>query len=312
MKGIASVSTKVEQGKANDKTSLTKRQTEIVSNGFNANDYIKAITDEKATYTGSGQNGAGQTLNGNVLDYGKTAVRNNPVEISDSISGDSKSILSKYNSMKSDDWNKYIYGTSEDSAAAEYKLALAKYENDLANGKINDAQKVKKEKELAKLAVSQKWTKDYRDAYSLAGTKADMQAYLNGLDAETRKQTVSTLNGLNNAMYEAGIISASTYKTRYNAINNTTSKKSGGRKRSSGKSSKSDGISSAEASALASLAKTMTKGDDGVKIKTPEAPETKRKMSKTKSSGNKTGLATYTPSSKKSISVSKGAKRSIA
>lgn len=312
MKGIASVSTKVEQGKTNDKTSLTKRQTEIVANGFNSDSYINAVTDKKATYSGSGQNGAGQTLNGNVLDYGKTAVRNNPVEISDSISGDSKSILSKYNSMKSDDWNKYIYGTSEDSAAAEYKLALAKYENDLANGKINDAQKVKKEKELAKLAVSQKWTKDYRDAYSLAGTKADMQAYLNGLDAETRKQTVSTLNGLNNAMYEAGIISASTYKTRYNAINNTTSKKSGGRKRSSGKSSKSEGISSAEASALASLAKTMTKGDDGVKIKTPEAPETKRKMSKTKSSGNKTGLATYTPSSKKSISVSRGAKRSIA
>lgn len=312
MKGIASVSTKVEQGKANDKTSLTKRQTEIVANGFNSDSYINAVTDKKATYSGSGQNGAGQTLNGNVLDYGKTAVRNNPVEISDSISGDSKSILSKYNSMKSDDWNKYIYGTSEDSAAAEYKLALAKYENDLANGKINDAQKVKKEKELAKLAVSQKWTKDYRDAYSLAGTKADMQAYLNGLDAETRKKTVSTLNGLNNAMYEAGIISASTYKTRYNAINNTTSKKSGGRKRSSGKSSKSEGISSAEASALASLAKTMTKGDDGVKIKTPEAPETKRKMSKTKSSGNKTGLATYTPSSKKSISVSRGAKRSIA
>lgn len=234
---------------------------------------------------------------------------NGTIGVNDSISNDSKSILNKYNSMTSNDWNDYLYGTSADSAAAEYSLAKAKYENDLANDKLTEPQKIKREKELAKLEVSQKWTKEYRDAYSLAGTKADMQAYLDGLDAETRAKTVATLNGLNNAMYNAGIITASTYKTRYNAINNTTSSKSGSRKSSS---TKSEGISSAEASALASLAKTMVKADDNVKVKTPEAPTTKRKMSKTKSSGNKTQLATYTPSGKKSISVSKGAKKSIA
>lgn len=207
--------------------------------------------------------------------------------------------------MTSEDWDKYLYGTTAESAAAEYNLAKAKYENDLANDKLTEPQKIKRQKELAKLEVSQKWTKEYRDAYSLAGTKADMQAYLDGLDAETRAKTVATLNGLNNAMYNAGIITASTYKTRYNAINNTTSRKSGSRKSSS---TKSEGISSAEASALASLAKTMTKADDNVKVKTPEAPTTKRKMSKTRPSGNKTGLATYTPKLATNVTVTKNKK----
>ena len=311
MKGIASLSAKVEQGRADEDSSLTKRQTEIVANGFNADDYIKAVTDKKAVYNGSGTKGAGQTLTGNILDYGKTASRNNAIETNSSISNDSKSVLEKYNSMTSDDWNDYIYGTSAESAAAEYKLALAKYENDLANDKLTEPQRIKREKELARLAVSQKWTKDYRDAYSLAGTKADMQAFLNELDDATRAETVATLNGLNNAMYEAGIITTSTYKTRANAINNTTSKKSSGGRKSSSKKS-SDGISSAEASALSSLAKTMVKNSTASEAKTPSAPTTNRKMTKRKSSGNSGGLKTYSSSLAKTVSVSGGAKRSIA
>ena len=311
MNSIASLSAKVEQGRADEDSSLTKRQTEIVANGFNADDYIKAVTDKKAVYNGSGTKGAGQTLTGNILDYGKTASRNNAIEANSSISNDSKSVLEKYNSMTSDDWNDFIYGTSAESAAAEYKLALAKYENDLANDKLTEPQRIKREKELAKLAVSQKWTKDYRDAYSLAGTKADMQAFLNELDDATRAETVATLNGLNNAMYEAGIITASTYKTRANAINNTTSKKSSGGRKSSSKKS-SDGISSAEASALSSLAKTMVKNSTASEAKTPSAPTTNRKMTKRKSGGNSGGLKTYSSSLAKTVSVSGGAKRSIA
>ena len=235
----------------------------------------------------------------------------NAITPNSSISNDSKSVFERYNSMTSDDWNDYLYGTSAEAAAAEYKLALAKYENDLANDKLTEPQRIKREKELAKLAVSQKWTKDYRDAYSLAGTKADMQAFLNELDDETRAQTVATLNGLNNAMYEAGIITASTYKTRANAINNTVSKKSsGGRKSSSSKSK--DGMTSAEASALSSLAKTLASADDDVKVKTTSAPTTNRKMNRRKSGGSKSGLATYSPSLAKTVSVSSGAKRSIA
>ena len=233
---------------------------------------------------------------------GKSAITANS-----SIGQSSKDILDKYNSMSKEDWEKYLYGSSADSAAAEYNLAKAKYENDLANNKLTEAQKVKREKELRKLEVSKDWEKTYRDIYSLAGSKSDMQDYLNGLDDNTRAETVGILNGLNRAMYEAGVIQASTYKTRSNAINGTTTASSG----SKGSKKGSSGISSAEASALASLAKTMVKNTNSTKSSTTKAPETQRRMTRTKSGNVGANLATYTPETKR-ISVTKGAKRSIA
>lgn len=240
---------------------------------------------------------------------GKSAITAN-----NSLGQSSKDILNKYNSMSKEDWNDYLYGSSAESAAAEYNLAKAKYENSLANDELNDAQKIKKEKELRKLNVSKDWEKKYRDAYGLAGSKSDMQEFLNTLDDNERAETVGILNGLNRAMYEAGVIQASTYKSRSNAINGTTTaKRSSGRKKSSGgKSGKSSsGMSSAEASALSSLAKTMVKNSNSNKASTPKAPETKRKMARTKSSGNKTSLNSYSTNLATKATVTKGTKRSI-
>ena len=242
---------------------------------------------------------------------GKSAITAN-----NSLGQSSKDILNKYNSMSKEDWNDYLYGSSAESAAAEYNLAKAKYENSLANDELNDAQKIKKEKELRKLNVSKDWEKKYRDAYGLAGSKSDMQEFLNTLDDNERAETVGILNGLNRAMYEAGVIQASTYKSRSNAINGTTTaKSSSGRKKSSGgKSGKSSsGISSAEASALSRLAKTMVKNNNtGNTGKTTSAPTTNRKMTRSKSGGNSTGLKTYQTNLAKNASVTKGANRSIA
>ena len=240
---------------------------------------------------------------------GKSAITAN-----NSLGQSSKDILNKYNSMSKEDWDDYLYGSSAESAAAEYNLAKAKYENSLANDELNDAQKIKKEKELRKLNVSKDWEKKYRDAYGLAGSKSDMQEFLNTLDDNERAETVGILNGLNRAMYEAGVIQASTYKSRSNAINGTTTaKRSSGRKKSSGgKSGKSSsGMSSAEASALSSLAKTMVKNNNSNKASTPKAPETKRKMARTKSSGNKTSLNSYSTNLATKATVTKGTKRSI-
>ncbi|MCR5700187.1 MAG: hypothetical protein K6G49_02025 [Candidatus Saccharibacteria bacterium] len=287
-----------EKAKALDEA-RSNAQTEARKQFIAANN-ITASNNPETTESGGGVDG----------DFSSNATNSSNkrnIKVSESLANEYKDVLNKYNSMSSDDWDKYIYGDSAESAAAEYKLAKAKYKNDLANGKLNDAQKIKREKELAKLKVSQEWTKNYRDAYSLAGTKSDMQAYLNNLDDDTRAQTVAVLNGLNKAMYEAGIIQASTYKTRYNAINNTTSKKSGGRK-----SSRSSGMSSAEASALSSLAKTMAKNTNAAKAATPKAPDTKRKLTRTRSGGNKTSLASYTPEGGKKVTVTKGTKKSTA
>ena len=240
---------------------------------------------------------------------GKSAITAN-----NSLGQSSKDILNKYNSMSKEDWDDYLYGSSAESAAAEYNLAKAKYENSLANDELNDAQKIKKEKELRKLNVSKDWEKKYRDAYGLAGSKSDMQEFLNTLDDNERAETVGILNGLNRAMYEAGVIQASTYKSRSNAINGTTTaKSSSGRKKSSGGKSggSSSGMSSAEASALSSLAKTMVKNSNSNKASTPKAPETKRKMARTKSSGNKTSLNSYSTNLATKATVTKGTKRSI-
>lgn len=240
---------------------------------------------------------------------GKSAITANS-----SLGQSSKDVLNKYNSMSKEDWNDYLYGSSAESAAAEYNLAKAKYENSLANDELNDAQKIKKEKELRKLNVSKDWEKKYRDAYGLAGSKSDMQEFLNTLDDNERAETVGILNGLNRAMYEAGVIQASTYKSRSNAINGTTTaKSSSGRKKSSGGKSggSSSGMSSAEASALSSLAKTMVKNNNSNKASTPKAPETKRKMARTKSSSNKTSLNSYSTNLATKATVTKGTKRSI-
>ena len=259
---------------------------------------------------------SGGEVEGNFADKAVTNVVSNTggknaIVANNSLEKSSIDVLDKYNSMSKEDWNNYLYGSSAESAAAEYNLAKAKYENSLANDELNDAQKIKKEKELRKLNVSKDWEKKYRDAYGLAGSKSDMQEFLNTLDDNERAETVGILNGLNRAMYEAGVIQASTYKSRSNAINGTTTAKSssGRKKSSSGKSS--SGMSSAEASALSSLAKTMVKNNNSNKASTPKAPETKRKMARTKSSGNKTSLNSYSTNLATKATVTKGTKRSI-
>ena len=218
--------------------------------------------------------------------------RKNTIKISDNLSGEYKSILEKYNSMSSDDWNKYLYGNNPESAAAEYDLAKAKYENDLANGSLTDVQKIKRQKELDKLEVSQKWSKDVRDAYSLAGTKADIQELLSSLDDSAREQMVGKLNALNNAMYEAGAISKSTYNSRGRNINNLAG--------NSG--SKKSGISSSEASALTNAIKALSSSTSGYDVKATSKPtNSTMKKSQLKTSVKKT----YTPK-QSTISVKKG------
>ena len=305
MNKIASVSAKVEQNRGNEigDNGLSKRQTEIMSNGFNASNYVSAVLDKKQLYSGNGDNGNGgsdfSTLSGNALDYGKAnTARSSAININDSIGNDYKDTLNAYNLMSSEDWEKYTYQPVNKDA--EYKLALAKFENDSANGDLTDVDKVKRQKELRKLEVSQKWDKSTRDAYGLAGNKADMQNFLDNI--ENRDDMVGYLNALNRAMYDAGVITASTYKTRNRNINNLSSSSGG----SSGKKkSGSTGLSNAAKSALSAYTKALTSGNS-VKIKkASSAPSTSRKMAST--SFKSTNLKKYTPRNP-TITVKKGIK----
>lgn len=308
MKSIAGIATKVEQGKTEDIDSyLTKRQTGIMSGGFNAGSYVSSVINE-TSYSGGNGNGDVTTLNGDMSAYGNYNKRQTPIEISDNLDATdplARQTLEKYNSMTSDEWKEYLNGSTAESASAEYKLAYAKYMNDLADDKLSDVEQIRREKELQKLSVSQEWEKKYRDAYSLASSKADMQEYLNRLDGDERSNTVSILNGLNRKMYDAGIISESTYKSRSRAINNITTS-------SSKSTNKYGGITSAQASALAGLARTLST-NTGAKARTTNVPTTKRVLGASNSDGTRNGakLAAISPI-KKNISVSKSAKRNIA
>ena len=88
------------------------------------------------------------------------------------------------------------------------------------------------------MKVSKDYDKAVREVYGLAGTRADIQAALNlAENNDERKAIVDELNKLNRAMYDAGVINATTYKTRNRNINNFASSRSSGR--SSKKSSSS-------------------------------------------------------------------------
>ena len=301
-----------EYAKLNDEQkakALDKARSEAQSEARKRFIEINQITAEN----NAGTREPGGTITGDyaskAIGSAKTSGSRNKgaIEISDALDQTHKDTLNKYNSMTSDEWNEYIKGDTAEQAAAEYNLELAKYENDVASGKLSEVQKIKKQDELAKMAVSKDWSWEYREAYTLASDRTKMQTFLDTLDAETREKTVGILNGLNNAMYEAGVISKTTYNTRGRAINNLESSKSsgsGGSKKSGG----SSGISSAEASALASLAKTMSSADDSVKISKNSRPQTSLKSSGSNAKYQQGGLSKYQVKMGTQVSSSKSKK----
>lgn len=206
---IASIKAKLEQGREGEiKTEFSDRQKDLLANGMDINEYISSVTTKK-----SGKN----------------------IDINDDLNDSYKSVLKKYQSMKSDEWETYTY----QEKSAEYDLAEAKYRNDVANGNLTSTEIVRKEKELRKMKVSKDYDKAVREVYGLAGTRADIQAALNlAENNDERKAIVDELTKLNRAMYDAGVINATTYKTRNRNINNFASS------RSSGRSSKTSSSSS--------------------------------------------------------------------
>lgn len=233
MNSIASSKAKLEQGRENEiSKDLSERQKNLLANGMDVNEYVKTVTAKR---------------NGN------------KIEISNKLSGTHhKTVLEKYQTMNSKEWEEYTYRKK----SAEYDLAAAKYQNDIANGNLTTTERVKKEKELRRLKVSKGYDKSVREIYSLAGTKADIQAALDlAKNSKQRQRTVDELNKLNRAMYDAGVISAKTYRTRSRNINNSAA--SGSSRTSSKKTRKPKGSSA--------TSKTQSSNDSEKIFKTPES-----------------------------------------
>lgn len=266
-KAIAGYAAKTEQGRSAEIThDLSKRQKKLMQDGFSVDNYNRPI-----------KKGGGHNL-----------------EINDTIKSEHKKTLEQYNSMEKEDWEKYLY--SVEGRDAEYRLASAKYENDKANGDLTEVEDLRRKKELRKLKVSQTWDKSVRDAYSLAGSKTDMQGLLKELD--NRADMVGYLNALNRAMYDAGVITASTYKSRNRNINNLESSKS-----SKGKRSKKSTYSTASKTALSAYAKALASGNSIKVNKSTSAPSTSRKMSAVALA---TGIKKASLGAQAKVSVKKG------
>lgn len=253
-----------------DKAAMLK-QARTAATTLAKNEFAAQNNFSQSKLTGDAKKMANGTFEADATAAEGTTKRSNgTIEINDTISDEYKKTLDTYNSMDKEDWEKHIY--SDEGRSAEYQLAAAKYENDKANGELTEVEDVKRKKELRKLKVSQNWNKDVRDAYSLAGSKTDVQGLLDELD--NRDDMVGYLNALNRAMYDAGVITASTYKSRNRNINNLESSTS----RSGGSKSKS-AYSNAAKSALSAYAKALADGN-AIKVnKTSNAPSTSRRMS---------------------------------
>jgi hypothetical protein len=129
-------------------------------------------------------------------------------EISSKIDPHSQHILREYDNLDSDTRDKKVHSETD----YEYKVALAKYENDKANGKLTDAEDIKRSKSLAKAKVGKVYPKDVRDLYSLS--KTDLYNYLTTPEKGKDKQKMSKqLEAYDTALYNAGLISYRKFKT---------------------------------------------------------------------------------------------------
>lgn len=84
--------------------------------------------------------------------------------VSSSINQDSKKVLSAYNALNADQRKQKQYKENN----YDYKVAQAKYENDLANNKLSKAQVIRQKDVIAKEKVGADYSKDTRDLYGLS------------------------------------------------------------------------------------------------------------------------------------------------
>ena len=93
------------------------------------------------------------------------------IEINKGISGESQNILSEYDAMDSTERDQWFMEQND----AEFKYKLAKYENDMANGTLTNAQRIRIESDLVKEQVGANFSKEVRDLYGLS--KAQLAAF---------------------------------------------------------------------------------------------------------------------------------------
>lgn len=223
--------------------------------------YDKGLVNEEAL--GDLTKDQKKYMSGEAVDFiKKTGSGGEGIEISKSIPSDSRATLEKYNDMDSDERTEW-FNTQND---ADYLYKKAKYDNDIAQGKLSTAGKITAQKALRKAAVGKNFSKNERDLYSLS--KSDLADYLataeNGID---KQALYDRLVALDNALFDAGVIA--TKKLKYGLGKKGKSGSGGGSKSTGAAAAKSmASLASSVQSALAKSAKKVAStGGSGSPVK---------------------------------------------
>jgi hypothetical protein len=170
---------------------------------------------------------------------------------------------------------------------AEFKYKASQYLEDVANGKIDDIDKIKKQNEIAKLYVGKDFDKRTRDEYGL--NKTEIMGYMeNNNDGNGITQRILAYD---DALVKAGVIKKNKFRDKYgNPDFDPSSSSSGGKKKGSGRvgKSKNGGI----ALPSISMSDSMPSAKAGIRLASFSAPSgataLKKPDIKISSSGRKT------------------------
>lgn len=165
-----------------DSAALATRQY-VVNN--NLGTYSKGVTTKQGNLSSGGD----------VSSY--TQGSGSTTAISPKIDKTSQQTLTKYNAMNADDRKKAQYS----DPAFDYKYEQAKYNNDLASGKLSKAQQITQRDAVNKAKVGSSFSKDTRDLYGLS-----KQEVYNLITTDPNgKKIASDLLAYGDALKSAGI-----------------------------------------------------------------------------------------------------------
>lgn len=150
--------------------------------------------------------------------------------INDSIPREHKELLAKYDTMDERERDDYIRTNND----AEYKLALANFANDKAEGKLSRVEEMRRKNELSKKQVGAGFDKDVREFYELS--KGDIEDYITGNN--DGEEVAKKLLAYDDALVKAGVIEKNKFRDKYGSESFITKKKGSGGK--GGKKSKYD------------------------------------------------------------------------
>lgn len=172
---------------------------------------LKSINGGTVKLTAAQQAGENPNYVQNKLDEQSGGTPGNP--ISAKLDAPSVKILNAYNGMTSDERTKAENSQND----YQFKLAQAQYNNNVANGKLTEAQKISAQASLAKDQAGTDYTKNVRDLYGLSND--ELSNYLATNESGVDKGTLANqIIAYGDALAAAGVTTKNKFRTSKGVI----------------------------------------------------------------------------------------------